>query len=153
MLEKQIWSFVPDIGTCVLWRKQSVFVKFHLQMFLLLLQVMMMVLPLLIIVLLPKVVNTNDPEMRKVNHTFKSLILRNVVLLPFFFSFFAPSGASLFVCHVLQEMEQSMNMLNPNPELPDVSELMTKLFSGSKGSSKASGSSSSKGSRPAVKRR
>lgn len=29
-------------------------------------QVMMMVLPLLIIVLLPKVVNTNDPEMRKV---------------------------------------------------------------------------------------
>lgn len=31
-----------------------------------LLQVMMMVLPLLIIVLLPKVVNTNDPEMRKV---------------------------------------------------------------------------------------
>lgn len=27
---------------------------------------MMMVLPLLIIVLLPKVVNTNDPEMRKV---------------------------------------------------------------------------------------
>ncbi|XP_068564519.1 endoplasmic reticulum membrane protein complex subunit 7 [Cebidichthys violaceus] len=77
--------------------------------------VMMMVLPLLIIVLLPKVVNTNDPEMRK-------------------------------------EMEQSMNMLNPNPELPDVSELMTKLFSGSKGSSKA-GSSSSKGTRPAVKRR
>uniref|UniRef100_A0A3B3B6E8 Endoplasmic reticulum membrane protein complex subunit 7 n=1 Tax=Oryzias melastigma TaxID=30732 RepID=A0A3B3B6E8_ORYME len=75
--------------------------------------VMMMVLPLLIIVLLPKVVNTNDPEMRK-------------------------------------EMEQSMNMLNPNPELPDVSELMTKLFSGSKGSSKAS---SSKGTRPAVKRR
>lgn len=27
----------------------------------------MMVLPLLIIVLLPKVVNTNDPEMRKVS--------------------------------------------------------------------------------------
>ncbi|KAK2855950.1 hypothetical protein Q5P01_004685 [Channa striata] len=75
--------------------------------------VMMMVLPLLIIVLLPKVVNTNDPEMRK-------------------------------------EMEQSMNMLNPNPELPDVSELMTKLFSGSKGSSKAG--SSSKGTRPAAKR-
>ncbi|CAL8392363.1 unnamed protein product [Gadus morhua 'NCC'] len=78
--------------------------------------VMMMVLPLLIIVLLPKVVNTNDPEMRK-------------------------------------EMEQSMNMLNPNPELPDVSEFMTKLFSGgSKGSGKPSGSSS-KGTRPAVKRR
>ncbi|XP_034018272.1 ER membrane protein complex subunit 7 [Thalassophryne amazonica] len=76
--------------------------------------VMMMVLPLLIIVLLPKVVNTNDPEMRK-------------------------------------EMEQSMNMLNPNPELPDVSELMTKLFSGSKGSGKPG--SGSKGSRPAVKRR
>lgn len=35
---------------------------------LLLLQVMMMVLPLLIIVLLPKVVNTNDPEMRKVSN-------------------------------------------------------------------------------------
>ncbi len=33
-------------------------------------------------------------------------------------------------------MEQSMNMLNPNPELPDVSEFMTKLFS--KGSSKPS---------------
>lgn len=75
--------------------------------------VMMMVLPLLIIVLLPKVVNTNDPEMRK-------------------------------------EMEQSMNMLNPNPELPDVSEFMTKLFS--KGSSKSSGGN--KGSRSvALKRR
>lgn len=75
--------------------------------------VMMMVLPLVIIVLLPKVVNTNDPEMRK-------------------------------------EMEQSMNMLNPNPELPDVSEFMTKLFS--KGSSKPAGGS--KGSRnAAVKRR
>ncbi|XP_052391580.1 ER membrane protein complex subunit 7-like [Carassius gibelio] len=75
--------------------------------------VMMMVLPLLIIVLLPKVVNTNDPEMRK-------------------------------------EMEQSMNMLNPNPELPDVSEFMTKLFS--KGSSKAGGGN--KGSRSvALKRR
>lgn len=37
---------------------------------LLLLQVMMMVLPLLIIVLLPKVVNTNDPEMRKVGNPF-----------------------------------------------------------------------------------
>lgn len=75
--------------------------------------VMMMVLPLLIIVLLPKVVNTNDPEMRK-------------------------------------EMEQSMNMLNPNPELPDVSEFMTKLFS--KGSTKQGGGN--KGSRSAaVKRR
>lgn len=31
----------------------------------------MMVLPLLIIVLLPKVVNTNDPEMRKVNEKKK----------------------------------------------------------------------------------
>lgn len=77
--------------------------------------VIMMLLPLLIIVLLPKVVNTNDPEMRK-------------------------------------EMEQSMNMLNPNPELPDVSELMTKLFSGSKGSSGKTGSSS-KSTRLAAKRR
>ncbi len=39
----------------------------------LLLQVMMMVLPLLIIVLLPKVVNTNDPEMRKVRSPAKPL--------------------------------------------------------------------------------
>lgn len=59
---------------------------------------------------------------------------------------------SVFSLLPLQEMEQSMNMLNPNPELPDVSELMTKLFSGgSKGSSKAG--SSSKGTRPAAKRR
>ncbi|XP_010892497.1 ER membrane protein complex subunit 7 isoform X1 [Esox lucius] len=78
--------------------------------------VMMMVLPLLIIVLLPKVVNTNDPEMRK-------------------------------------EMEQSMNMLNPNPELPDVSEFMTKLFSGSKGSSNRAVGASKTSGRPAVKRR
>uniref|UniRef100_W5N458 Endoplasmic reticulum membrane protein complex subunit 7 n=1 Tax=Lepisosteus oculatus TaxID=7918 RepID=W5N458_LEPOC len=76
--------------------------------------VMMMVLPLLIIVLLPKVVNTNDPEMRR-------------------------------------EMEQSMNMLNPNHELPDVSEFMTKLFS-SKTSGK-SGSSSKSGKSGPVKRR
>lgn len=50
-----------------------------------------------------------------------------------------------------QEIEQSMHMLSPNPELPDVSELVTKFFSGSKGSSKAGGSS--KGTRPAAKRR
>uniref|UniRef100_F7AME9 Apoptosis and caspase activation inhibitor n=1 Tax=Equus caballus TaxID=9796 RepID=F7AME9_HORSE len=61
--------------------------------------VMMMVLPLLIFVLLPKVVNTSDPDMRR-------------------------------------EMEQSMNMLNSNHELPDVSEFMTRLFS-----SKSSGDS------------
>uniref|UniRef100_A0A8B9MXI9 Endoplasmic reticulum membrane protein complex subunit 7 n=1 Tax=Accipiter nisus TaxID=211598 RepID=A0A8B9MXI9_9AVES len=76
--------------------------------------VMMMVLPLLIFVLLPKVVNTSDPDMRRKARTkwrFK-------------------------------EMEQSMNMLNSNHELPDVSEFMTRLFS-SKSSSK-SGSSSSK---------
>lgn len=55
-----------------------------------------------------------------------------------------------FVVFCSQEMEQSMNMLNPNPELPDVSEFMTKLFS--KGSSKPAGGS--KGSRSAaVKRR
>lgn len=35
-------------------------------MFVLIVQVMMMVLPLLIFVLLPKVVNTSDPEMRRV---------------------------------------------------------------------------------------
>ncbi|KAJ8399089.1 hypothetical protein AAFF_G00414680 [Aldrovandia affinis] len=76
--------------------------------------VLMMVLPLLIIVLLPKVVNTNDPEMRR-------------------------------------EMEQSMNMLNPNHELPDVSEFMTKLFS-SKSSGK-SGSSTKASKSVALKRR
>ncbi|XP_051501907.1 ER membrane protein complex subunit 7-like isoform X2 [Myxocyprinus asiaticus] len=54
--------------------------------------VLMMALPLLIIVLLPKVFSSTDPEMRR-------------------------------------EMEQSMNMLNPNHELPDVSELMTNFFS------------------------
>lgn len=54
--------------------------------------VYMMVLPLLIIVLLPKLMNSSDAEMRR-------------------------------------EMEQSMNMLNPSHELPDVSELMTKFFS------------------------
>lgn len=40
----------------------------------LVLQVMMMVLPLLIIVLLPKVVNTNDPEMRKVSSYFFCIV-------------------------------------------------------------------------------
>uniref|UniRef100_A0A4W3HSS6 Endoplasmic reticulum membrane protein complex subunit 7 n=1 Tax=Callorhinchus milii TaxID=7868 RepID=A0A4W3HSS6_CALMI len=75
--------------------------------------VIMMVLPLLIILLLPKVVNTNDPEMRR-------------------------------------EMEQSMNMLNPNHELPDVSEFMTRLFS-SKSSKSGSGNKSGKSG--AVKRR
>ncbi|XP_026111268.1 ER membrane protein complex subunit 7-like [Carassius auratus] len=64
--------------------------------------VLMMVLPLLIILLLPKVFNPSDPEMRR-------------------------------------EMEQSMNMLNSNQELPDVSELMTKFFSAPKGHEKAGG--------------
>lgn len=45
----------------------SIIRRVHSFFLLLCLQVMMMVLPLLIIVLLPKVVNTNDPEMRKVN--------------------------------------------------------------------------------------
>uniref|UniRef100_A0A8C4R3K6 Endoplasmic reticulum membrane protein complex subunit 7 n=1 Tax=Eptatretus burgeri TaxID=7764 RepID=A0A8C4R3K6_EPTBU len=82
------------------------------------LRVLMMAVPLLIIFLLPKVVNTNDPEMRK-------------------------------------EMEQSMNMLSPNKDLPDVSELMTRFFT-SKKSSKSSNSNSGggKGSKPsALKRR
>ncbi|KAJ7424714.1 ER membrane protein complex subunit 7 [Pitangus sulphuratus] len=77
--------------------------------------VMMMVLPLLIFVLLPKVVNTSDPDMRR-------------------------------------EMEQSMNMLNSNHELPDVSEFMTRLFS-SKSSSKSGGSSSKTGKSSSGKRR
>ncbi|XP_062863782.1 ER membrane protein complex subunit 7-like isoform X2 [Trichomycterus rosablanca] len=53
--------------------------------------VLMMVFPVIIILLLPKLINMNDPGMRR-------------------------------------EMEQSMNMLNPSPELPDVSEIMTKFF-------------------------
>ncbi|XP_045144142.1 ER membrane protein complex subunit 7 isoform X2 [Echinops telfairi] len=77
--------------------------------------VLMMVLPLLIFVLLPKVVNTSDPEMRR-------------------------------------EMEQSMNMLNSNHELPDVSEFMTRLFS-SKSSGKSSSGSSKAGKSGAGKRR
>ncbi|XP_067310956.1 ER membrane protein complex subunit 7-like [Pseudorasbora parva] len=64
--------------------------------------VLMMVLPLLIIVLLPKVMNTSDPEIRR-------------------------------------EMEQSMNMLNTNQELPDVSELMTKFFSPPKSHGRSGG--------------
>lgn len=52
----------------------------------------------------------------------------------------------------LQEMEQSMNMLNSNHELPDVSEFMTRLFS-SKSSGKSSSSSSKTGKSGAGKRR
>ncbi|XP_060789935.1 ER membrane protein complex subunit 7-like [Neoarius graeffei] len=62
--------------------------------------VLMMVLPLLIILLLPKLINMNDPGMRR-------------------------------------EMEQSMNMLNPSPDLPDVSELMTKFFAPPKNQGKS----------------
>ena len=52
----------------------------------------------------------------------------------------------------LQEMEQSMNMLNSNHELPDVSEFMTRLFS-SKSSGKSSSGSSKTGKSGAGKRR
>ncbi|CAG03528.1 unnamed protein product [Tetraodon nigroviridis] len=203
--------------------------------------VMMMVLPLLIIVLLPKVVNTNDPEMRKVSICYVFCIVWNSLhnrmshMRPVTATWFQiyntctatvygfsgnnvekhnkdfkdstwkiPSVSfssdafftyrpcvwasepiptqsvrepSLFLVgknnpaslpaalHLppsrrrfarsrwlsLQEIEQSMNMLSPNPELPDMSELVTKFFSGSKGPSKAGGGS--KGGRPAVKRR
>ncbi|XP_063080117.1 ER membrane protein complex subunit 7-like [Engraulis encrasicolus] len=78
--------------------------------------VMMMVLPLVIIVLLPKVVNTNDPEMRR-------------------------------------EMEQSMNMLNPNHELPDVSEFMTKLFSSKSPSRSGGGGGGGRGPKGGVAKR
>lgn len=74
----------------------------------------MMVLPLLIFVLLPKVVNTSDPDMRR-------------------------------------EMEQSMNMLNSNHELPDVSKFTTRLFS--KSSAKSSSGSSKTGKSEAGKKR
>lgn len=52
-----------------MFKKSNIFIwaRKDSQKGLLVLQVMMMVLPLLIIVLLPKVVNTNDPEMRKVS--------------------------------------------------------------------------------------
>ncbi|XP_017394980.1 ER membrane protein complex subunit 7 [Cebus imitator] len=92
----------------VKWGKNILWIFFFLQ-------VMMMVLPLLIFVLLPKVVNTSDPDMRR-------------------------------------EMEQSMNMLNSNHELPDVSEFMTRLFS-SKSSGKSSSGSSKTGKSGAGKRR
>ncbi|XP_036448707.1 ER membrane protein complex subunit 7-like [Colossoma macropomum] len=72
--------------------------------------VLMMVLPLVIILLLPKVINTNDPGMRR-------------------------------------EMEQSMNMLNPNPELPDVSEIMTKFFAPPKSHSSKPGGEGHRGHR------
>lgn len=52
----------------------------------------------------------------------------------------------------MQEMEQSMNMLNSNHELPDVSEFMTRLFS-SKSSSKSGSSSSKAGKSSSGKRR
>ncbi|XP_039742909.1 ER membrane protein complex subunit 7-like [Pteropus medius] len=77
--------------------------------------VVMMVLPSLIFVLLPKVVNTSDPDMR-------------------------------------WEMQQSMNMLNSNHELPDVSEFMTRFFS-SKSSEKSSSGSSKTGKSGAGKER
>lgn len=57
----------------------------------------MMVLPLVVIVLLPKVVNTNDPEMRRVSehkfHVFSMLSIDHMyiyfcfVFLPFMSSF------------------------------------------------------------------
>lgn len=119
----------------------------------------MMILPLLIIVLLPKVVNTNDPEMRKVGACQYLVVVNHVLSLRHTTQNNKTVGRVHELClrelhlHLLwsQEIEQSMNMLSPNPELPDMSELVTKFFSGSKGSSKAGGSS--KGTRPAVKRR
>lgn len=44
----------------------------------------MMVLPLLIIVLLPKVVNTNDPEMRKVMQNLGSHTCKHHKQISFF---------------------------------------------------------------------
>lgn len=73
--------------------------------------------------------------------------------LSFSFQYNSPIPQLLHLSRLsFQEIEQSMNMLSPNPELPDVSELVTKFFSGSKGSSSKAGGSS-KGTRPAVKRR
>ncbi|XP_066539712.1 endoplasmic reticulum membrane protein complex subunit 7-like isoform X2 [Hoplias malabaricus] len=78
--------------------------------------VLMMVLPLVIILLLPKVINTNDPGIRR-------------------------------------EMEQSMNMLNPNPELPDVSEIMTKFFAPPKSQGAKPGGGGHRGHRGSGPRR
>lgn len=89
-----------------------------------------MVLPLLVIVLLPKVINPSDPEMRRV-FIPKSKIFTGVCVIIKY--------VSLNILFYLKEMEQSMNMLNPNPELPDVSELMTKFFSPPKSQKKPGG--------------
>lgn len=105
-----------------------------------------MVLPLLIIVLLPKVLNTNDPEMRKVKQNTSGHIIKFFIVCLHTAS---STGLNFMRFCFLQEMEQSMNMLNPNPELPDVSEFMTKLFS--KGSSKSG--AGNKGSRSVAPKR
>ncbi|XP_022086881.1 ER membrane protein complex subunit 7-like [Acanthaster planci] len=54
--------------------------------------VLMMILPLIFIVVLPKLINTQDPEIQK-------------------------------------EM-QNMNLMNPKTEMPDLSEMMAKMFGG-----------------------
>uniref|UniRef100_A0A4W4HCD6 Endoplasmic reticulum membrane protein complex subunit 7 n=1 Tax=Electrophorus electricus TaxID=8005 RepID=A0A4W4HCD6_ELEEL len=78
--------------------------------------VLMMLLPLMIILLLPKVINTDDPGVRR-------------------------------------EMEQSLNILNPNPELPDVSELMTKFFAPPKSRGRPGGGARGHGHRGGGPRR
>lgn len=61
-----------------------------------LLQVMMMVLPLLIFVLLPKVVNTSDPDMRRVSWLPSYRLLSHVVSFKMAFQ----AGVYVHVCMV-----------------------------------------------------
>ncbi|PIK43170.1 putative ER membrane protein complex subunit 7 [Apostichopus japonicus] len=68
----------------------NVFTTMH--PFHLLQQVIMMVLPIVFLVLIPKLINTDDPEIKK-------------------------------------EM-QSMNLMNPKQDMPDLSEMVTNFFGG-----------------------
>lgn len=72
-------NVLNEYNTVLICSRSNIFIwaRKHSQKGSLVLQVMMMVLPLLIIVLLPKVVNTNDPEMRKVSSCYVVCIVWN----------------------------------------------------------------------------
>jgi len=53
---------------------------------------------------------------------------------------------------VLQEMQQTMGILNPKQNLPELSEVFTKLFGGSSDQARASKKVSVKMNKPAKKR-
>lgn len=76
-----------------------------------------MVLPLIMVMVLPKLINAQDPETQRVNISHK-VENKNIIK-------YCTLSLTLF-----QEMQSQMNFFTPKNNMPEISEFLTNLLSG-----------------------